>query len=77
MLLATTIVLATLHAVEIHAATLSRDSPTPVKLAVSPKCGTLGGSVGDVNAGIGSLSSYDTIISFGVSSLQILEDMIT
>ncbi|KAJ7248156.1 hypothetical protein B0H12DRAFT_1235066 [Mycena haematopus] len=37
-----------------------------VTLAVSPQCGTLSGGVPvDVNAGLGPLSSYKTIVAFG------------
>ena len=36
-----------------------------VHLAVSPKCGTLGGNFTDVNAGI-DLHKIKTIVSFGV-----------
>ncbi|KAJ7084750.1 carbohydrate esterase family 16 protein [Mycena crocata] len=39
-----------------------------VHLAVSPRCGTLSGGVpADVNVGLGSLSSYKTIVAFGDS----------
>jgi hypothetical protein len=38
-----------------------------VHLAVSPKCGKLSGPVADVNSGLLPLSSYETIVSFGVS----------
>ncbi|KAJ7166515.1 hypothetical protein C8R43DRAFT_1122086 [Mycena crocata] len=39
-----------------------------VHLAVSPQCGNLSGGIpADVNVGLGSLSSYKTIIAFGDS----------
>ena len=36
-----------------------------IHLAVSPKCGSLSGTVTDVNAGV-ELFKMDTIVSFGV-----------
>lgn len=36
-----------------------------IHLAVSPKCGSLSGTVTDVNAGV-ELFKIDTIVSFGV-----------
>jgi len=41
-------------------------SRSPVHLAVSPNCGTLSDSPASVNAGLNDLSSYKTIIAFGV-----------
>ncbi|KAK0194079.1 carbohydrate esterase family 16 protein [Armillaria mellea] len=38
---------------------------TSVELVISPSCGTLYGGVGDLNSGLGSLSSYSTIVAFG------------
>lgn len=48
-----------------------RDDNDGIHLAVSPKCGPLGGNLADVNAGI-HLSQIKTIVSFGVSLLLIL-----
>ncbi|KAK0475447.1 carbohydrate esterase family 16 protein [Armillaria novae-zelandiae] len=36
-----------------------------VQLAIEPSCGALFGTVSDLNAGLGSLSSYSTIVAFG------------
>ncbi|KAK0500147.1 hypothetical protein EDD18DRAFT_1102325 [Armillaria luteobubalina] len=38
---------------------------TGVELVISPSCGTLYSEVGDLNSGLGSLSSYSTIVAFG------------
>ncbi|KAK0505402.1 carbohydrate esterase family 16 protein [Armillaria luteobubalina] len=36
-----------------------------VQLVIEPSCGALFGTVSDLNAGLGSLSSYSTIVAFG------------
>ncbi|KAK0462397.1 uncharacterized protein EV420DRAFT_1524492 [Desarmillaria tabescens] len=36
-----------------------------VQLVIEPSCGALFGTVADLNAGLGSLSSYSTIVAFG------------
>ncbi|KAK0462382.1 carbohydrate esterase family 16 protein, partial [Desarmillaria tabescens] len=36
-----------------------------VQLVIEPSCGALFGTVADINAGLGSLSSYSTIVAFG------------
>lgn len=48
-----------------------RDDNDGVHLAVSPKCGPLGGTLADVNAGI-DLSQIKTIVSFGVGVFLVL-----
>ncbi|TFK42074.1 hypothetical protein BDQ12DRAFT_663333 [Crucibulum laeve] len=53
-------ILATVHVAS--AIVLPRDG---VHLAVSPKCGSFSGAPADVNAGLKSLSSYKTVVSFG------------
>lgn len=45
---------------------------TSVELVISPSCGTLYGGVGDLNSGLGSLSSYSTIVAFGVGQFDVL-----
>ncbi|TFK65444.1 hypothetical protein BDN72DRAFT_196191 [Pluteus cervinus] len=37
----------------------------PVRLAIEPSCGVLGGQLGNANSGLGPLSSYKTIVSLG------------
>ena len=44
---------------------------TEVHLAISPQCGSLAGSVADINVGI-VLESFDTIVAFGVCTLRSL-----
>jgi hypothetical protein len=47
----------------IYATTVFAD----VTLPISPNCGTLNGSVADVNSGLRtSISDYDIIVSYGV-----------
>ncbi len=48
------------------ALTLRQESSLPpVHLAVSPKCGTLHGTVSDLNAGVNP-ANFKAIVSFGV-----------
>ncbi|KAG6841717.1 hypothetical protein C0991_007603 [Blastosporella zonata] len=50
----------------VSAVVVKRDSSTSaVHLAVSPNCSTLGGTVGDLNAGLRPLSTFKNIVSFG------------
>ncbi|KAJ7157269.1 carbohydrate esterase family 16 protein [Mycena filopes] len=49
------------------AVVLPRTTAGAVQLAVSPQCGSLSGGPADVNAGLGALSSYKTIVAFGDS----------
>lgn len=44
-----------------------------IRLAVTPKCGALGGKTADVNAGINP-SRIKTIVSFGVLTFSIKYD---
>ncbi len=44
---------------------LRRDRNDGIHLAVGPHCGTLNGSVSDINAGVNP-SHFKTIVSFGV-----------
>lgn len=48
------------------AAVSRRQSTTDVHLAVSPNCGSLSGPPADVNNGLKPLTSYNTIVAFGV-----------
>jgi hypothetical protein len=40
--------------------------PGPIKLAIKPKCGDFTSDPADVNSGLLPLTSYKTIVSFGV-----------
>lgn len=49
----------------VASATVLPSRAAAVHLAVSPTCGTLSGAPADVNAGLGALSSFRTIVAFG------------
>jgi len=51
----------------VSAAVLPERAASAVHLAVSPNCGTLSGPPADVNAGLGPLTSFRTIVAFGDS----------
>jgi hypothetical protein len=45
------------------------ESATPndgIRLVIGPTCGSKGGNVTDINEGLRTLSTYKTIVSFGV-----------
>jgi hypothetical protein len=53
----------------VASARLVKDANTNdgITLAVSPQCGSATGTATDLNEGIASLSTFKTIVSFGVS----------
>ncbi|KAL0951926.1 hypothetical protein HGRIS_008580 [Hohenbuehelia grisea] len=66
-MLRTALILASAYAISAASLPLEDCSSVPVHLAVQPKCGTLGGAPGDLNAGLRTLGrgSFKSIVAFG------------